>query len=459
MKETNFKIFYFFLFCILWFNSIIYSQWKLVTNGLQPRVDDTAQVTNGLQYWQKGTAIDACDNNTAIIVVDKTLFKTENAGNAWKEVKYPLSYGVGTDVSIIDKNHFWIATDAGAILATSDGGNNWSKQFYNSTKTEFMNYIKMFDLNNGVAMGDAVGINPFLFLTTEHGGWPWYSVNQSDDQAGFSVYLWKPISFVNSNTGFFMVTHYTYNGNYNSILFRTSTRGHFWLRLINFPYIPNRVVLVKFYNENLGLVGFGYEPYHFDRTTDGGSSWETFNLETTYLSGTFYSDLEFVPHHPSEIWFVDSNNLYFSADTGRTWTSQNIYNGNLQGEDIVFTDSNHGWLLCDSGKVFYTVNNGGMASDTALIKEQLLSGYLLTQNYPNPFNPVTKIIYSLPKQDFVTLKVYDMLGKVIATLVNEEKSAGIYEVEFDGSNLSSGVYFYEIQAGNFFETKKLMLLK
>ena len=100
-----------------------------------------------------------------------------------------------------------------------------------------------------------------------------------------------------------------------------------------------------------------------------------------------------------------------------------------------------------------------MASDTALIKEQLLSGYLLTQNYPNPFNPVTKIIYSLPKQDFVTLKVYDMLGKVIATLVNEEKSAGIYEVEFDGSNLSSGVYFYEIQAGNFFETKKLMLLK
>ena len=93
----------------------------------------------------------------------------------------------------------------------------------------------------------------------------------------------------------------------------------------------------------------------------------------------------------------------------------------------------------------------------------------LEQNYPNPFNPTTKISFSLPspsqgdgsgvRSTKVTLKVYDVLGNEIATLVNEEKSAGNYEVEFDGSNLSSGVYYYQIRTGSFIDTKKFVLLK
>ncbi len=88
---------------------------------------------------------------------------------------------------------------------------------------------------------------------------------------------------------------------------------------------------------------------------------------------------------------------------------------------------------------------------------------MLHQNYPNPFNPVTKILYSIPNQSMVTLKVYDILGKEVATLVNEEKPTGSYKVEFDGSNLTSGIYLYKLTAsggaGNFTETKKLVLLK
>lgn len=85
--------------------------------------------------------------------------------------------------------------------------------------------------------------------------------------------------------------------------------------------------------------------------------------------------------------------------------------------------------------------------------------YLLSQNYPNPFNPSTKIQYSISSQQNVTLKVYDVLGKEVATLVNDEKPAGTYEVFFNGSNLSSGVYFYKLQSGSFVETRKLTLLK
>ena len=85
--------------------------------------------------------------------------------------------------------------------------------------------------------------------------------------------------------------------------------------------------------------------------------------------------------------------------------------------------------------------------------------FSLSQNYPNPFNPTTVIKYSLPEVTNVKLKVYDMLGREIKTLVNQEQSAGVYNVEFNASNLSSGVYFYRIEAGNFVASKKLLLLK
>jgi|WetSurMetagenome_2_1015567.scaffolds.fasta_scaffold20476_2 hypothetical protein len=85
--------------------------------------------------------------------------------------------------------------------------------------------------------------------------------------------------------------------------------------------------------------------------------------------------------------------------------------------------------------------------------------FSLSQNYPNPFNPATSIEYAIGSRQFVTLKVCDLLGEEVATLVNEEQPAGKYEVEFDGSGLSSGIYIYKIAAGNFVETKKMILLK
>ncbi len=85
--------------------------------------------------------------------------------------------------------------------------------------------------------------------------------------------------------------------------------------------------------------------------------------------------------------------------------------------------------------------------------------YYLRQNYPNPFNPTTTIEYSIPKTSFVSIEVYDFLGKKVAALVNEVKKEGDYKVKFNASFLSSGIYFYRMQAGNFVETKKLILLK
>ncbi len=85
--------------------------------------------------------------------------------------------------------------------------------------------------------------------------------------------------------------------------------------------------------------------------------------------------------------------------------------------------------------------------------------FMLSQNYPNPFNPATTISFQIPKSSFVTLKVYDVLGREVASLINEQKSPGTYSVNFNASNLSSGMYLYRLQAGDFVETKKLVLLK
>ena len=93
------------------------------------------------------------------------------------------------------------------------------------------------------------------------------------------------------------------------------------------------------------------------------------------------------------------------------------------------------------------------------INKLTLKDFKLYQNYPNPFNPNTVISYQLPVISHVKLGIYDILGRKIVTLVNEEKQPGNYEVEFNASKLASGIYFYKITAGNFSETKKLVLLK
>ncbi len=92
-------------------------------------------------------------------------------------------------------------------------------------------------------------------------------------------------------------------------------------------------------------------------------------------------------------------------------------------------------------------------------KEIIPKEYTLYQNYPNPFNPVTTIKFDLPKDGLVQLEVFDILGRRIYTIVNEYKSAGSYEHQFDASLLASGVYIYKIQAGSFISSKKMLLLK
>jgi hypothetical protein len=93
------------------------------------------------------------------------------------------------------------------------------------------------------------------------------------------------------------------------------------------------------------------------------------------------------------------------------------------------------------------------------IETKIPEKFSLYQNYPNPFNPVTKISFDIAKQEFVSLKIFDALGRELNTLVNEVKAPGSYAIDFDGTNLPSGIYFYKLQTENYSGTKKMLLIK
>jgi hypothetical protein len=147
----------------------------------------------------------------------------------------------------------------------------------------------------------------------------------------------------------------------------------------------------------------------------------------------------------------------------------------LRGKNIIITPSvNLNGPFTPTNLHFSLINVSVEGDNT--FKEMDLSGnnlkptqYTLDQNFPNPFNPSTVINYQIPQDGFVTLKIYDILGNEVATLVNEEKAIGRYEVNFsaqggsasggNGYNLSSGVYFYQIKTGSFTDTKKMLLVR
>ncbi len=156
------------------------------------------------------------------------------------------------------------------------------------------------------------------------------------------------------------------------------------------------------------------------------------------------------------------NDAYTIADTTYSGQQFGIYNHGGTYERIQFT---HIWYRCReySGKADFnqleSTDPNVTAADLRQSDYNYSNRYSLHQNYPNPFNPATKIRYSLPTGNYISIKVFDLLGNEISTLVDQYKNAGEYEIEFNSGNLSSGMYFYQMNAGGFTITKKLSKLK
>lgn len=172
----------------------------------------------------------------------------------------------------------------------------------------------------------------------------------------------------------------------------------------------------------------------------------------------------------------DFCNVEVSSNNGTTWQTVTTYNGTMTTWTQVSLDITQYAAGSSNLKIRFrlsadagTVADGWYVDDIKLTNYSTVTGvnqiseiaakYSLNQNYPNPFNPSTKIRYAIAKSGFVSLKVYDMTGKVVSELVNNNQTVGSYEVSFNAAALSSGVYYYKLESEGFAETRKMLLIK
>jgi len=282
-----------------------------------------------------------------------------------------------------------------------------------------------------------------IFKTT-NGGLTWDS-----NQVNF-LFI-SSIHFINSSIGWF--TGFSFSCKYSA----TSDGGLSWV-CGNIPPGSDIDVRSIFFIDHLnGWIGSPYVQLGIRtifRTTNGGSNWYAPSILTSNSSySLFFSDI-------NNGWSAgDQGLIYHTSNAGLNWTQQTPIVNNRIYRSIYFTDSLTGWCVGDSGRILKTTT-GGILTNFTNTNSEIPTEYKLYQNYPNPFNPKTIINYELGITNFVSLKVYDALGSEVTTLVNEKKTAGSYEVEFDGSNLPSGIYFYRLEAGgDIIDTKRMVLLK
>lgn len=416
----------FFLFIIFPYSSS--AQWVEITNLPQ------AYLLN---------CIDTIGDDFAVIgsASPGKIFITSDAGNTW--ISKLIPYDSPIDISLVNKTTYYAALGNGMIIRTTDSGDYWEILYNNPQKTGFANYIEMFTATEGIAMCDGfpfIGIPVFLKTTD---GINWIETCNQVLGGGASD-AWLGVDFVDPLVGYYSPK----GGPSPRKLCKTIDGGYNWTEL-NFNVYAN---VVKFYSREYGLLISVPNVY---RTIDGGINWASYS----FLTDISYPvrDIEFIPGQPNVIWASYYNGIVVSIDSGKTWQkhSEQLI---TKAFDISFKNKYVGWILGTDGKVFYTNNCGELITDVKQ-NDPIPTELTLHQNYPNPFNPATTIEFSIPKSGNVLLKIYDLLGNEVITLVNENKEAGNHKVMFDGSVLSSGVYFYIMHFGERIISRKMLFIK
>lgn len=362
------------------------------------------------------------DNDTSLVL------RTTNGGATWERLSFPYGGGI-YGLFAVDDSRLWAITDDLAFF-TTDGGDNWSKANVRDEDGIFRD-IYFRDPDWGVILGSEA-----LYKTTD-GGISWQR------QAGFEVMSLRSIRFASLSRGW-IVGHLRSGP---EPTYETTDGGATWnLTTLGFQSI-------SFVDS---LNGFALaESSHVFRTTNGGISWSPI-YSGSLSSVSVRSCLNFADTLVGWIW---RSGVYKTTDGGATWSPERGIHGYVGWVDHGFfvESSQSAWAVASDGRIF---KYGSFPTDVRIknLREHL-KDFTLYQNFPNPFNSETVIEYVLPRSADVRLSVYDILGRGVSVLVNERMAAGVHEVKFDASGLSSGVYFYRLTAGSFVQTRKLLLLR
>lgn len=397
------------------------------------------------------------------------MIRSTNSGTSFVSQPFVTEHSI-TDIEFLNVSTGYAVAGFGDgdILKTTDAGETWVSQV--STYTLPLYGIAFTSPETGYLAGS---IN---IKKTTNGGTNWVDVYTSNQNEIFG-----DIFFTNINTGYAV-------GSYGRLL-KTTNAGTSW----NSSTIPNAGTFLNsifFVNDNTGYA-VGGESKSL-KTTDAGATWEVMNITSGFLN-------------LNNIYFNDINTGYASHGTGifkttnggTTWFQLSTPSG---GYNNVQFRNNYGYAIAGDGKIIKSIDGGGswivqptvtsnplyalyFNSDNFVyaggvrgnmmktIPQELLvtpvsgnqnetpGSFYLQQNYPNPFNPVTTIKFGIVKSGNVQIRVYDVAGKMVEELLNNGYNPGSYEVKWDASKYSSGIYFYSIVTNEFIQTKKMVLVK
>lgn len=368
----------------------------------------------------------------------RSVTRTTNGGTSWVASNHD-SLNQFISIAAVNAETAWISA-TGAVYRTTNGGVNWTRQLTTIGNTLI---VRFFDSNNGVCIGDGTGGNAAI-STTMNGGTAWTPVPSSD------IPLLQSEGFIPANS--WVVGNTIWVPTNGGSLYKSRDRGRTWSAIRSVVNIGGFYCAFK---DTLNGLLSGSLSATVKRTTDGGVTWDTTEskpqgistLFMSYIPGTIgsYMITAGTSHGP----FTGSA---YTLNNGATWT---IVDHELHGK-AAFVSPRVGWSWGGADTIYKWT---GRALPVREASSQLADHFELHQNYPNPFNPSTKIGFRIQVSGFTTLKVYDGLGREVRTLVNEALKGGSYEATFSAEGLASGVYFYRLRAGDFVETKRLLLLK
>lgn len=404
---------------------------------------------------------------------DSGIYVSSNGGAKWTHAERDLPNYCMNGVAAAGGNLLEAGT--GGLFRSTDDGANWD--YVQVGDYEWADLSTVSFRNNTYAL--AGDVNGIAYVSSD-GGYSWESGVQVEKGASISAFAYI-------STYIFASTQ-PYAAEVAGGVYLSKDNGATWTRVSSgLPTMADtntNVNSLAVIGSNL-FAGTGHGVY---MSSDNGTSW---TKVSNGLSGSLVYSLA---SRGTELFAgLFGQGVFRSNDNGESWThttlvkdvtslmvaDTNVFVGTWGEGTYVLANSDSSWrptgltgryvsaFAAVNGRLLAATENSGVYERPI---PELITGaksktsgvptvFALQQNYPNPFNPTTAIGYSLLTKSFVTLKVFDVLGREVKTLVNERQNAGTYTVTFNGSGLSSGVYLYRITAGLYSETKKLVLMK
>ncbi len=424
---------------------------------------------------------------------DGLIRRSTDYGATWNSTEGGTGGDI-TSINFVNSLTGYACASEGDLFRTTNGGVNWINSDiwdYDNTSIEFISSTG-FITAQGPPNADN-GNDCRIYKSTNSGlAWSYVSISNMRD-------LYS-IEFTDVTTGWCLGSNAVMNDGAVTELFKTTNSGVNWINFFNFNI---NVSDIYFLNSATGWAAASGG--NLARTTNGGVNWQ----QVSTPASSDYCSIMFVSLTHGYAC-GEGGTIITTTNSGQNWVQQtsgisdklnsihfgSASNGICVGENgtrLRTTNGGQTWvnnreeanieiLSCfmptsinayTGGSLTYIANFGGVVTGAEPISNIIPSEFKLEQNYPNPFNPKTNIGFRIAHFGFVQLKIFNMLGEEIATVVNEALKPRSYETEFDGSNLASGVYFYRLvvntprppvgghpsQEGNYSETKKMILLK